>query len=418
MQFVRLGKHASTLILLLGILSVACDDGPPGPGEIQATGPSAAYDRWAPGPNDTCTPEIHNRYSVVGPDGKLYPTWHPPVDPETGCTFGHEHGRDPRGSNLYGAHGDIPFGYANEQLDIYNPGMQRHEDHLGHKIEWENDLAMRFSGAAAASLLEVRCDVLVKMHQGSHSKDAFTNNLHEIVFIARCSDGLKFHVTMLTAIGTPGEFVSSCDSDRTIVVGTATPSNSPSGGGRRRIPDRACIEEHLLVPEGEDSNFNAALRESWEISDRVRTEDGRRLASFNPYFQVLHPSRYYDPAFPDGVGRPIDVCYEVTPSGEAARGDLCEQSMAGDTVAYDDPQSAFDGAQRFVDVNSLRIANADGPEIWYSDPFGDHASPDPFPGSVRQFIGRVNNERAVQPSGPAIGRNRHYGRGWEVHAPN
>src|SRR5205807_1369689 len=83
--------------------------------------------------------EVHNSYSVVGPDRKLYPTWHPPVDPVTGCSFGHDHGRDPRGSALYAEVGPIPFGYANEQLDVYDPANPRHEDHFGHKIEWEND---------------------------------------------------------------------------------------------------------------------------------------------------------------------------------------------------------------------------------------------------------------------------------------
>lgn len=81
--------------------------------------------------------------------------------------------------------GGIPFGYVNEQLDVWDPTSQRHEDHVGHKIEWENDVEFNFDGDAANSLLSVRCDVLVKLHQGSHS-----------------------------------------------------------------IPDRQCIEEFLLVPEG------------------------------------------------------------------------------------------------------------------------------------------------------------------------
>jgi hypothetical protein len=270
---------------------------------------------------------------------------------------------------------------------------------------------MRFSGEAASSLLEVRCDVLVKLHQGSHSKDAFTNNVHELAFNASCTDGTRFHVTLLTPIGTPGEFVSSCDGDRTVFVGPPTPLGSPEGGGRRRIPDRACVQEFLLVPEGERSNFGQGLRESWEISDRLRTEEGRTLASFNPYFQVLFPSRFFDPSAPDGVGRPIDVCYEVTLSGERVQGDAC-------SLAFDDPRSVFDGARRFVDVNSLRISNADGPEVWYTDPYGENGRTEPFPGSIRQFIASVENERATQPSGPAIGRDRDYGEGTDVHAPN
>src|SRR5262245_24780319 len=106
--------------------------------------PSVAYLRWTPGPGDSCTIAQHNAWSTVGPDGKLYPTWHPPVDPVSGCSFGHEHGRDPHGSDLYASVGDLPLGYANEQLDIWDPSGKRHEDHVGHKIEWENDVAMHF----------------------------------------------------------------------------------------------------------------------------------------------------------------------------------------------------------------------------------------------------------------------------------
>ncbi|MEU4888269.1 MULTISPECIES: VOC family protein [Streptomyces] len=35
-----------------------------------------------------CSKEIHARYWDYGPDGKVYPTWHPAKD-AGGCTFGH-----------------------------------------------------------------------------------------------------------------------------------------------------------------------------------------------------------------------------------------------------------------------------------------------------------------------------------------
>ena len=115
-----------------------------------AAGPAAnavseAYGKWSPSHWDSCSKAIHDRYSVVGPDGKLYPTWHPPVDPATGCSFGHEHGRDPRESNLYASAGDIPFGLANEALDGWDATGARHEDHYGHKIEWENGVQLERS---------------------------------------------------------------------------------------------------------------------------------------------------------------------------------------------------------------------------------------------------------------------------------
>lgn len=57
------------------------------------------------------------------------------------------------------------------------------------------------------------------------------------------------HVTILTAIGRPGEFERSCDR-QTVVVGLPTPVNSPVGGGVRIIPDRTCVEQQMLVPAG------------------------------------------------------------------------------------------------------------------------------------------------------------------------
>ena len=129
--------NSGCLFVSLALLpSLACHDMTfTTPGGGTPTGFAASYGIWTPGPRDDCTAEIHNKYSVVGPDGKLYPTWHPPIDPVTGCSFGHDHGRDPRGSALYAFVGPIPFGYANEQLDAYDPANPRHEDHFGHKIE-------------------------------------------------------------------------------------------------------------------------------------------------------------------------------------------------------------------------------------------------------------------------------------------
>jgi hypothetical protein len=396
----------------------ACDDNLLYSGPKDAIGNSVAMATWLPTATDTCTREQHDRYSTVGPDGKLYPTWHPPVDPGSGCQFGHEHGRDPRGSDLFSEVGDIPFGYANEQLDIYDPFTRRHEDHVGHKVEWENDVRLSFQGAAAA-VFEITCDVLTKLHQGTHSKDAFTNNLHELVYHIRCNDDTRMSITIMAAIGTAGEFVSSCDRARHVQAGTPSPANSPDGGGHRAIPDRTCIERHLLVTGNDNSNFNSALRESWEISQSIRATNGRTLASFNPYFQVLFPSRFFDPTQAGLVGRPIQMCYGDAATGRQARGDLCRESTGNGaipTMLYDDPRSNFNGVLRFVDINSNRISNEDGPEWWYTDPFGKNGSPDPFPGSVAQFIAKVDNT-ARQGSGPVLGRDRNYG-GPGVHAPN
>lgn len=386
--------------------------------DLSSAPPARAFGLWTPGPNDTCTKEQHDAYSTIGPDGKKYPTWHPAVDPQSGCRFGHEHGRDPRGSDLYDMVGAIPLGYANEQLEIFDPANPRNEDHFGHKFEWENDIAMRVDSDIAAPLFDVRCDVLVKLHQGTHSKDAFTNNVHELVYHIVCNDGTAMHITMLTAIGKPGEFVRACDGNTHVTVGPPTPLNSPNGGGQRLIPDRECILEHMLVGATRNSNMSAALHESWQTSNAIRREDGHTLASFDPYFQVPLPSRFHDPTAPNVTGRPIDMCYVTEVNGDRARGGACEQSTGNGAVAgvtWDDPRSLFNGVRRHVDINGNRISNDGGPAVWYTDPYGRRAKQDPFPGSVRQVIAPINT--ALNPHGPTIGQNRNYG-GVGVRAPN
>jgi hypothetical protein len=390
------------------------DETPTAP--VAEIGVGKAYSIWTPSPRETCTKEIHDSYSVVGPDGKRYPTWHPPIDPATGCTFGHEHGRDPKGSKLYGSVGPLPFGYANEVLDTWDPTGMRHEDHVGHKVEWQNDVHMGFRSDVGSALLDVRCDFLTKLHQGTHSKDAFTNNMHELIYHAKCTDGTEIHVTIMATIGTPGEFTSSCDGERHVVAGVPTPLNSPRGGGQRVIPDRPCVDQ-WLVAGGRESDFGL-IRESWQTSNSIRRDDGHTLASFDPYYQVMLPSRYYDASQTGLVGRPVEACY-WTSSGLAVRGGPCQQSTSNGAVTgltYDDPRSRFNGVSRGVDMNSLRISNRSGPYVWYTDPFGRHGATTPFPGSIRQMIGRVDNE-ALEIAGPGIGFGRNYG-GTGVRAPN
>ena len=391
------------------LIATACDTDDIFRIEVPAiVGDAVAFGIWSPSGTDTCSAVVHNQYLAVGPDGLRYPTWHPPVDP-SGCTFGHEHGRDPVGSELYDEVGPIPFGLANQHLQAGGFGAPRNEDHVGHKVEWENDIPMSVGGGGG-NVVSIECDVLVKMHQGTHSADAFTNNLHEVAYHIRCSDGTGFSATLLTPIGTPGEMVVGCDRDVHIMVGTANPSISPDGGGQRAIPEAACLQEQVVNPSDGRPRFDNALHESWEISVSLRTEGGHTLASFNPYFQVRDPSRFFDTSLP-GLGRPIDLCYLPQVRGR----DRCE-NLGTDSVGWNDPRSPFKGVRRFVDVNGNRVSNADGPNIWYTDALGRDGRTEPFPGSIRQWVARRDNG-GIDLHGPTIGRDRSYD-ALGVRAPN
>ena len=71
------------LCVLLFFILLACEDGPAAPDYGAATGNAASFGIWTPGATDDCTAAQHDAYSVVGPDHKRYPTWHPPIDPVT-----------------------------------------------------------------------------------------------------------------------------------------------------------------------------------------------------------------------------------------------------------------------------------------------------------------------------------------------
>jgi len=407
------------------------DDGfPPAP-------PSVAFSQrnWQPSAQDSCPRSLHERFSVIGPDGKLYPGWHPPVvtDPATGqpCTFGHEHGRDPAGSDLYewvaehfAAAGrerlsGIPFGLATEALEDWaaaNPGVpRRQEDHVGYKVEYENDVPL----TTAEGALGVTCDYLVRVHQGSHSPDALSNNVHELLYASRCSDGTELISNIVSRFGPAGEYTRGCDPAVTV---PATDNGYPDGPGERLIPDRACMETAFLVPAGRTTSVWAAY-ERWSSDNALRLPGaaGAVLASYDAAFGVFDPSRYGDPARPAAVARTLDLCWEVEASGDRANGLVCDEATADGAIpapyAFDDERSPYDGTHRDTYLRDTRLANAGGARRWWTDPYGGNASTAPFPGAICQLVAAVDTPARPRVQQRVFGRNRsHDAPG--VHAPN
>lgn len=387
---------------------------------IEGAPNSHAMGLWQPrAPHDTCSRELHDRYFVVGPDGKRYPSWHPPVvtDPETGqsCTFGHEHGRDPRLSQLWRtrqiqrawfwdanqngqmdpaeeALAGLPFGYVNEQADLWYSAQgiptMRHEDHVGHKVEWANgepDIAThnmstapnggvwigRLGNGTVQADTGMRCFFLAKAHQGTSTPDAFGHNLHEVLYLSDCrhqsdlaqcanpndlSTCPSLHVqnsqaavSVLQPFGQPGGFTSfmpmcrierRADPQDFVFVGHSGWSSFwPAGDGVREIITRQCVEIGFLVPPGE---WSGNFYEAWPASLTLSRPGGSRIAQgVNLLFDVQDAARYYYPEDlkqlrgyhlqrPElngtGLGYSMDLCYDQTLAAQnrQARGGACD----------------------------------------------------------------------------------------------
>lgn len=413
------------------------DPDPPGdglPAQLPPAQPSYGASSWVPTAFDTCPASVHERYAVIGPDGKRYPTWHPPTttDPATGrtCTFGHEHGRDPHASDVYDwvaehlanpnatAYAGIAFGLATESLDVYataNPGTRvRHEDHVGYKVDYENDVRLL---AADGSAVGVTCDYLVSVHQGSHSPDALSNNVHELLYAVRCDDGTELISDTISRFGPPGQYTRACDPATTV---TTTDNGYPTGAGSRSIPDRTCVEQTTLVPAGRTTSA-WSLYEKWSASNELRTADGHTLAAFDPGFGVFDPSRYANPGSTTRIGRTIDLCWEVEGNGDRARSAACDDATAGGTIgaayAFGDPRSPYDGTHRDVYLRETTLDNAGGSRLVWTDPYGGKASTTPFAGALCQLVGTVDTTARPALQERVFGRNRpNDDEG--VHAPN
>lgn len=389
---------------------------------------------WTPTEFDTCPAELHAQFTTVGPDGKLYPTWHPAqvTDPATGalCAFGHEHGADPTTSEIYDWAADffapedyvageargLPFGYVSEELDAFvhehgNMSM-RHEDNAGHKVFVANNVKMLDANRNWLTLADgsqLTCDVLIKMHQGSWSADATSNNAHEMLFAAQCNDGTKLITSLLTRFGNANEMFDSCAPDTPIpTVGSTLPAGD---GGKRIIPSYDCVRNNPR---------DWTLYEVWESDTKIVAQDGSTLAFLDPWFGIRNPSRMYDArsstAQANGISRPLDLAWlDPNPATDYLWAGLAAQER----FDYRDPRSPFDGAQRDFYLGQLK-AQSTGTEggIVYTDPYGGAARPDPVVGSVRQLITPGSVLGSVDLAQQKFDSKADFGKNNGVHAPN
>ena len=294
----------------------------------------------------------------------------------------------------------------------------RHEDHVGHKVEWENDVQMHLDGIAD-EVLNIRCDIMTKLHQGTHSKDAFTNNLHELVYHIKCTDGTEMHVTTMNPIGTPGSSPGPATAPASWSA-PPTPANSPSGGGQRVIPDRTCVNRFVLVPRDRTPASPTAFTRAGRPTLRSGPRTARPWPRSIPTTRSTCRAGSTIPAWRTSPAAPSASATRSSPTatGPTARRATPPPATARITgLVQTDPRSPFNGVSRFVDINGNRVDNADGPNVWLHrsvrEARADHdvsrehpagRSPGPTTARCRSMV-----------RGSASDRN--YG-GPGVHAPN
>lgn len=426
---------------------------------------------------DTCSKEIHDKYYVIGPDGKKYPTWHPPVDPTTNCTFGHEHGMEPSkyvdwklvkaqyafdgtdacpkdgkisDCEINAQHSGIPFGYANETYSAYQAShgftAMRHESHEGHKVQYYNDVQIDQGDPAGTGSPNnrydtgVRCNFFGKVHMGVSSADAFANNLHEVMMFKRCTDGVEYRITRMAEFGAAGQFLAPC-------IGTARENRAQCGSslvnvgftntssqfpgtcqdGERSILDRACLNDLIFVSPGK---FSGNLYEEWNTNMSLLDTAGKTIVYDNLGIDVNDSIRHYDPSKPNSLGYNVDLCNQEPTTGDKKfRGGFCDTLTKYHTQkapSWDDPK-ALNGTNRGTYMaHPFRVVNAGKSAYKISDPYGrattettlDAVAP---VGMIKQYVSTVTFEWSAKFKGTLMPNNFntvHDDGNGTVHAPN
>ncbi|MBX2879148.1 MAG: hypothetical protein KTR32_04400 [Granulosicoccus sp.] len=354
-------------------------------GQVAPSGPLGmgfmavrAYYRDFPRQSGECSMEVHDRYWVRDSSGVTHPTWHPPIDPQTGCRFAHEHGDDPRTSPNYQFAEGVPFGLTHGEA----AGTMRHEDHVGHKVVVQNNWGLvsgnpqngRQPDSGVIQRTGISCDWLSKIHQGSWSRDALANNAHEYLLNLRCTDGVQLRLKQLVTFGPPEIVTNMCD--KPAVTGEAAALANPNRLSET-FPSGVSATSGIEVLKALDGKREFAclknlmsknqLEELWK-SDGVVEFPGGGFIQFSPYYVVSNPARYLDHEWAargaaDGYVSSIDLCFNDNSAYRGQPFGYCDSvpSALGQLSSADrqrDIRNPMNGTRRVIHPKSIVVYTA------------------------------------------------------------
>lgn len=202
---------------------------------LPSSTPNTPKGKAVPQPNQTCPTWVHEAYKAFGPDGKLYHTWHPQIDPVYWCYFHHEHGTDP---SLFDKNYRIPFGYAGAKMSM-------HEAHVGFKTYvWDDHMGHLF---------------LALQHQGTATNQAACGTMHELDIVTKDKT--------TNEIVSEQYFVGDYGNSRPIVT-------------TDKIQSPKCPDEYQVSKNNSGVRF-LPVKDHGAVMEEPWTADSHRIIGFN-----------------------------------------------------------------------------------------------------------------------------------------
>ena len=303
-----------------------------------------------------CTDAIHDRWSVVGPDGRRYRTWHPNPDPEFGCFYGHEHGDPPPQ-----AAPDFPFGYI---AILDDPSTMEAVAHGGFKVF--SHLRNQRSGIGSPEEIPVApdWDQAILVHQGTAGAGRLMMPMHSFAYWTQHPDGRE---TYVTAMADTGVMVPKTG---------ATPHGDPGPAESRVIPTHA---DHTY--------------ETWAFDVNI----AGRWRSDSAFFAVTNGQTH--------LHAPDTLRYTSE--------EICGVNFTACStlLAYGDRGSFWAGNLRTIHAARWVWSNAGGPEVFTTDTRGNPAPNGPIVQRVATIALSAGGDDWLRTTN-APGYSAHFDRYW------
>lgn len=271
-----------------------------------------------------CPPEVHDMYVTPGPDGRPYPTWHPPLDMQHGCYFTHEHGSDPQAYAGFASSGMPAFGYTSRMAG-------RQETHPGYKVFVAND---DLNGRAW----------MITLHQDTGDPRRVLQQYHTLDWHISSLDGEE--LVDLHVLADFGYARANCRSKKAI----------PGSASGYEFNHHQAQQRSVLTTDCAGHN----TFEKWGA--RVRVGE---VFEAGPLFEVDNPITAVDLQDLERIHSPC----EFRPVDEG-----CTSSSG----------SYWRGTRRTVFHPGQRVDNH-GPAEFFSDAYGNSLRPGQ-PGAIRQYV--------------------------------
>jgi len=284
-----------------------------------------------------CPTWVHDQYVTTGPDGKSYPTWHPPVDPVFGCVFGHEHGADPRTSL---ANNTMPaFGYIGGLIGDNEP-------HTGFKVFVINNGDPTSPNGPAP-----QADYRVVFHMGSSGVARYSTQYHsaQYDYVARDGSGREAHLMAMVDTGPTSQDGSLCDDPRR---------------GAKDFSTLGCDNDYEIWTKGMIS---------------IVDPNGPYGRDANPLQAIASLTFGMAVADPITTRNPLDNTSLIYTETVKTRPDGQPPADPVSTAAY------YRGCKRDLYVGPEYFNNANGQAIYYTDVSGV-VQPGPGPSTIRQQV--------------------------------